>query len=566
MSGLGATINPDGEPGSVTHNVPLQPETTPDNPKQIVQSTAIQTLDQLLHSNWIYDSTFTASTSQPAGTILYVKPIHPLEWNWPNRIVSAMFNLWTGSGKIRFRPLATAWYGGSIRCGFLPPNMSLEEVHNVPLEVLTSYPNRDIDPKNTAWVDFRGPDQREISYHYLKPFDDTDRQNFGGYIVFYVAGKLVTQAPDFTTIQFIVETAGDFLYDQPSPRALTPSGPHLHPLGNSIFSQIQFQPLIDSADAGLGNVIQVCASTVTQLTVGGIGMSGVGKAYALFNTTPGITKLAGGIDDKYKAIAAHFDSMSKGAGDIHDDGTNNMRVGPKSGADFTIPRYNRAYNESGDAIANVGCHNAGGLSSTKFGLYKIAFDKNGIDTDTLESKIVTTYIEPTGPSGTYEFNVNELHWVTNTANNTTSFVNPALAPTGLMTLAPVVGGESIVIFANVRTHYFATQTMNMAYELGKFAQDMTSSDVSYLYNIVNEAGTPLLLVRLNPNGIFTTTPSASTVVYPGNTYLRYFGTLPTSSPLPPLTAQAKLLRHTLARASRSKAFCLQDIKDEVDMF
>lgn len=538
MSGLGTTVDPSGEPGSLTHNVVPQSETTPDQPAQISQTTAIQTLDQLLHMNWIYDSTFTASTTMPAGTVLFVKPIHPLEWNWPNRRVASMFNAWTGSGKIRYRPLATAWYGGSIRVGFLPPNMTMTDIYSIPLEVLTSYPNKDIDPKNTAWVDFRGPDQREIAYHYMAPFDDTRRQNFGGYIVFYVAGKLVTQAPDFTTIQFIVETAGDFMYDQPSPRALEPSSVTQHPLGPAIDIPLIMQPLCDSADSCQGNIVQVCKNTVTSLTVGGATMSAVGRNLALFKNTTGLellnTKLNGS-----SGMPRGFDCWKEGgvAPDLVMNTSN------------SVPRINC---ELGTPIAVC----ANGLLPLGEKYQEISLTALNDADDTLGLKYTA------GPTKTVDNAILQDLSIMRTTTNTGGAINPALAAIGAMKLSPMAGGESIVIFGNVHTRNFAPQTMPQAHFMGKWPHDMADSEVSYLYNLVNSTGTPLLTIRLNPNGMFTSNSVAADVVYDNQyTYLRYVGTLPVSSPLPPMSAVARNLQRTLARYSRKPD--ITPYKDEI---
>lgn len=523
MSGLGTTVQPAGEPGSQTHAVPIQSETVADKPQQIIQSTAIQTLDQLLHTNWIFDRTFTASTTMPAGTILYVKPIHPLEWNWPNKRVASMFNVWTGSGKIRYRPLATAWYGGSIRVGFLPPNMTMAQVMNTPLEVLTSYPNRDIDPKNTDWVDFRGPDQREISYHYMAPFDDTDRQNFGGYLVFYVAGKLVTQAPDFTTIQFITELAGDFMYDQPSPRALEPVNDLIHPLGSASNVSISNQPLCDSGDNGVGSAVQINVSTLLSLPAGGFTMSAVGLPNAL-GKIPSLVNHWGPTFGDYSC----YETWEQEAA------TNHVKMNNTSLA----PRINREFG------TNLYCAN--GLLSQTTTYHRGSLDIphfNGTRPDDLRCTIVQG-AEQTAPSND---DFTNRAYVFTTAGGNANPVNPALTATTIMTLSPLTSGESIVTFVNTETRFFAPQTTIISNAVKKWPRDETSGDVSWIYNIVNSNGVPLNIVRLNPNGIFTANAVSANVIYPGEIYLKFVQTLPLSSPLPPMTASMRTLKNNLTK-------------------
>lgn len=556
MSGLGTTVDPSGEPGSQTHNVIPQSETVPDQPGTIVQSTAIQTLDQLLHTNWIFDSTFTASTNMPAGTILFVKPIHPMEWNWPNKRVASMFNVWTGSGKIRYRPLATAWYGGSIRVGFLPPNLSLAEVQNMPLEVLTSYPNKDIDPKNTAWVDFRGPDQREVSYHYMSPFDDKDRQNFGGYIVFYVAGKLVTQAPEFTTIQFIVELAGDFMYDQPSPKALTPAAAVEQPLGAAVMVNLHYQPICDSLDAGRSSVVQVLPSAVNAILGGGGTMSSVGVRRSLTKNVPGL------VPRNPAAWIAASDTPS----------TFNNWVGPGQSnfwseitADSVnhIPHVNREFTDDTQFINYAVNHDDTPQIHHFKKLVPKPTNTGKLTPDTYP--IGSLFVDKVDVEYSSDFLLQPDDVKLLNGSNHLVPINTALTPDRWMTLTPNASGESIVIFANLTTRNYAPQTITMAEELAKWPKDQSGDDISWLYNLVNASGTPLLTIRLNPNGMFTTNPVSAAVLYTNRTlYLRYVGTLPLSSPLPPQGIQQANLRRLLARHSRAVPVALDEIEFEVE--
>lgn len=547
MSGLGTTVDPSGEPGTQTSASIPQSETLPDQPGSIRQSTAIQTLDQLLHTNWIYDSTFTAATTMPAGTILFTKPIHPMEWNWPNRRVSSMFNLWTGSGKIRYRPLATAWYGGSIRVGFLPPNLTLQEINNMPLEVLTSYPNKDIDPKNTAWVDFRGPDQREIAYHYMAPFDDSDRQNFGGYIVFYVAGKLVTQAPEFTTIQFIVELAGDFMYDQPSPRALVPSAAIEQPLGSAVLHNLFYQPICDSLDSGRGNVVQVCASSIVSLSAGGGTMSSVGVPQSLLKNVEGLDPLT------FRAQWAAITSKPSTYSSIQSTGGLLPNIHTYTNS---VPHSNREYRDELYVI------NAANPSTDPAAKINIKFFK----TSNTGSTPFSCSVVPDGNEDVLQNDLAIPGDIRIATMSSTTPINPALTPANHMKLTPQAAGESIVIFGNLDTRQYAPQTICMSEELGNWPKDQSADDISWLYNLVNKNGTPLMTIRLNPNGMFTTNATTSPVLYTASfLLLKYFGTLPLSSPLPGPTASQKNLQRILARHGRLAKPNRDDMDFEIEI-
>lgn len=544
MSGLGTTVQPDGEPGSVAHAVIPQSETIPDNPATISQTTAIQTLEQLLNGNWIYDSTFTASTTMPAGTVVFVKPIHPGEWNWPNRKVATMFNAWTGSGKIRYRPLATAWYGGSIRVGFLPPNIRQGDIQNIPLEILTSYPNKDIDPKNTQWVEFQTPDQRDVQYHYMAPFDDTDVRNFGGYVVFYVAGKLVTQAPEFTTIQFIVETAGNFMYDQPGPNALDSAGALPNPVSIAGDIPLHLHPILDSMESGADNVLQVLPSSVNSLPAGGLGVSAVGVPNALIGGIPGLTSLSSVVNSEVLKESSSNGWMVKSAL------VDGMRPKPNRKAQFNKEFGTTCYlaNFVVGAGTSVNYMNISGLDLVTDAQIDIKFDQQAT---TSVSGIV---------------NIDHMTFLPNDA---TTPINPALTPIGAMTLQPVVAGESIVVFGNLVNRSYAVQTEILAQQIGAFQTDGSRDTTSYLYNVVNSAGTPLLVLRLNPNGIFTTNAASVNIVYPSKGLkFRYIGTLPVSSPLPPSGVVPNNIRRLAARISRKPltSEALQILSEELAMY
>jgi hypothetical protein len=525
-----------------------------DNPGQIAQSTAIQTLDQLLHHNWIYESTFTASTTMPAGTVLFVKPIHPLEWNWPNKRVASMFNLWTGSGKIRYRPLATAWYGGSIRVGFLPPNMKMSEVQNMPLEVLTSYPNRDIDPKNTAWVDFRGPDQRDVAYHYMEPFNDQDKRNFGGYIVFYVAGKLVTQAPEFTTIQFIVELSGDFMYDQPGPKALTSAAITEHPLGLASDIPLHLQPMVDNMHSGSSMKVQVVPVSQTSVTAGGLLMASVGVPRSFKVGAPAISGLfcAESIKEEFntRTVGNSLPDLLFAAG------ARNVR------SDIGIPPFSA---QQGSALIGVGTLTIPeGIQNAILNQWN---NSPAPGTPGYVSMGPQTPITP-GNTALMLQGANDRFCIApNTTNPTVTPTVNTLTSAEHMSIAPQAAGESIVVFSMHWVREFSVQTSLMAQQMGKWPQDMSSSDISWLYQLVNANGTPLITLRLNPNGVLTTNAASVPVVYPAiNLYLRYFGTLPLSSPLPPLTYQASQLRRILVRTQRDGGEdCMEKLSFEVDL-
>jgi hypothetical protein len=139
-------------------------------------------------------------------------------------------------------------------------------------------------------------------------------------------------------------------------------------------------------------------------------------------------------------------------------------------------------------------------------------------------------------------------------------IDPALCD-GLMSLSPMASGESIISFVNLQTQKSSPQTAIHADQLGKWPTNDSASTTSYLYNLVNDTGTPILTIRLNPNGMFTTTAVSTAVIYPGTVSMRYVGTLDINQPLPPLTMYQRNLRQNLMRWSRKKASDVQVWKE-----
>jgi len=99
------------------------------------------------------------------------------------------------------------------------------------------------------------------------------------------------------------------------------------------------------------------------------------------------------------------------------------------------------------------------------------------------------------------------------------------------------------------------QTGPMATRIA-FNKYSTSPQTSYVYSLrSDDTANPLLLVRLQPNGLFSCAPvSADTVLYKPNAILRleFEYTLPITTPLPSLPGTSSFLRKAL-RATREAA-------------
>lgn len=215
-SGLGTAINPDGVSGEVTTVAPPQQQND-NNPGTITATTAIESVEYLLYRDWIWHDTYTIDTQMSAGHIIAILPNHPSLCNQYVAHVATMFNAWNGGFRLRARFMATAFYGGSFRIGFLPPNLTTTQIRSMTIKTLTAYPNQDLDPKNVDWLTFSCSDERSELFHWGMKYSETDRTSFGGYVVLYVAAPLVTQDASIHTISLLLETAGNYVFAQPNP-------------------------------------------------------------------------------------------------------------------------------------------------------------------------------------------------------------------------------------------------------------------------------------------------------------------------------------------------------------
>lgn len=558
MAGLGTTVEPTGEPGIVTSEPPQEMETIPDNPSTITWTTSMMTLMSLLYQNYIRKATYTISTTMPAGTVFFAFKIKPEECNYANATVATLFNAWTGGMKIRTRIPATAWYGGSIRIGRLPPNMTEQEVFSAPLELLTAHPNMDLDPKNTSWVHFKVSDQRDVGYHYFDT-PDSDFRSFGGWVVGFLASRLVTQSPEFTQVEMLVEIAGDFQYDQPS-RRLPQSVSNLDPLAPSTQFPLHLHPILDAPTSGIGNIVQVCPVTVNQLAAGGLTMSAVGLPLAL-GQLPSLQITSGREAVVTQQRSEDPDSFGLMTGSISEQTITmvyqgrswlnmEMHTGPEGAVYSTIPYT---------AIGHIPV-----ASQSVF--------FNSIDTT---SNVLTATMEV---NPTDQENPNSPIGILNVSSpcmcNNVQPLDPQKmvnASTGgpIMQLRPLAGGESIVIFGNLFSRTMSVQTELMREALATQA-NQSSSNTSWVYNLTNASGTPLLVVRLNPNGMFTSNPVTQAVVFPSKGLkLVFLQQLPLSDPLPaPSFFMRNLhadLRHQVRRAKERDVAMNLMLKESADL-
>lgn len=420
--------------------------------------------------------------------------------------------------------MATFQFGGSIRVGFLPPRFSLEQVMNMPIQTLTAYPNKDLDPKNTGWTTFEASDERNILFHWMDDLESIDPQSFGGWFVFYVAAPLVVSGGSPSSVSLLVEAAGDFQFAQLKPvleidsgsNGWIPSGPSNNLMLHS-----------GTDDQTSITHIQIIPNTETQMKVGYFLANAVG-GNPMVRETPGgvmstiVQQYADHWRDTNKPIATtyHGSFISSGSG---------------SGFMNTDKTLMPALNGEITAIEGIMTGSDKNPGRSKYKKFFAAPGENPWDqpygNDVAgTSTIVGTIIMYRGGDRP-----------------------PINVPTTIIqedtsTLPNILPNESLVTFVNLDVRTVNLQTRETREQISSIAKP--DHNVSQLYQLFSDASpTPVLTLRLLPNGTFTTrgmdTPS---LLQAKSIYLRYLQDLPVSTPLPPSLAEHKFLR-TAARCT-----------------
>jgi len=522
MSGLGEAIDSGGISGTA-ETVPSQDaQTLQSQPSEIKHTSAIETLNFLLFRDWIFLTRFVISSKFQPGHVFGIIKVHPLFCHKFVRFVYQMFNAWNGSMGIRCRFMATAFFGGSFRVGFLPPNISEAEIRGMGTENLTAYPNVDLDPKNTDWMTYSPPDERNVMFHWSVNDPSSDRpETFGGYIVFYVVGPLVTQNATFDSISLVVESVGKFSFAQPNPSFGTSIAPPINagPLSVETCTDIFNQRGCDDQSTSRMR-IQYLNSGVTTLEVGGILAYGINGRFT--SDFPGNK-----MDADFVVLRDNILSGTSTLGlaqhsQILTDASTYLDVAPFTGTPHFI--INNA--ELGVYEANVSLYKTANFTGSP----------NHNTTKQLDDGVLKIFFQPATGSDYYAvYTAGADLYLCIAATNPAPISLAALAITNNQTvLTPSVANESIVTFTNVGLRSLNIQTEDMANDMK--ATSGLDPAVSYLYAVrTRDFPDPIRILRLNPNGFFTTSPFASDVIFEpeSEVYLTFEGTFPVSSPLPP---------------------------------
>jgi len=508
MSALGETVE-NGASGTVTKVAPL-PDQIQDNPTTIVANTSVETIDHIMNRDYVFRGIYPIDTSMQTGHVFGIIKIHPQNIHDYLTYISALFLTWTGGATLRARFLATFQFGGSFRVGFLPPKFTEDQVRNMPIQTLTAYPNVDLDPKNTGWSTFHASDERNVLFHWMSDLSDQDPQSFAGYYVFYVTGPLVVSGTA-SSVNLLVEAAGNFQFSQLAP--ISTIKPSSNSWLNAGLINLFGQPGCD--DHTQIESLWVAPISIKAATIGWIN-----------------AKAAGG-----RAPEEAFPDAVLGL----------------------TQKQARNYSLVGNASASITSTNPPGIAmDTNLGTV-MRVNTIGILNTIYEIDSVAPKVVQLTKTGNVSINsmwnpADQLAPAKHAMLMNMEFQpdSDALTPTQLncafdysdeTSLPNLCPSESILFFCS-RTGT-NLQTSQIAWDLSQLAQPASqNSQLFQLYRSDNP--TPLLTVRLQPNGMFSTraidVEARFTTPKGVSLYLRYLQDLPITSPIPGSTSEARQLR------------------------
>lgn len=521
-----------GETGTV-HAVQKMPDQIPDNPGTLVATTSIETIEQVMYRNWIWRNQFTVDTTMLAGHVFGLIKIHPKNCHAYLAYLANIFLTWTGSMKLRSRFQATFQFGGSFRLGWLPPKFTRSQVQNMPIQTLTAYPNIDLDPKNTCWMEFQASEERNILFHWMEDLDSDNPETFGGWFVFYVAAPLVISGGAGSSVTLLVESAGSFNFAQLAP--ITAISPSVRGILDSdlIFGQVGCE------DNARIEAIQIFASSIKSAPLGWFAARASQNGYTRDQTDvilsdPIRTWVTAVRSDPYvMAQAGRIDAPKwEGKNNIHfipNVLNQQFHVNQEWGA-ITIAVPPKFYGNEGAHLGNVAYKYIKGNNTT------IAFQGTIV-----KGTPVDNYSLLSSSNSNSTFNFARAGIQTQTGDDQPVYDNSTM---------PLANNESLLGFVSFRNRSFSIQTRQQGTALAASELQKTNSQLYQLF--AGDNPTPLLTIRLTPFGYFTTRGVEAEALLTGkDLYLRYLQDLPMSTPIPGSYSEAKFLRQAAQCAKRN---------------
>lgn len=521
-----------GETGTV-HSVQKMPDQIPDNPGTLVATTSIETIEQVMYRNWIWRNQFTVDTTMLAGHVFGLIKIHPKNCHAYLAYLANIFLTWTGSMKLRSRFQATFQFGGSFRLGWLPPKFTRAQVQNMPIQTLTAYPNIDLDPKNTCWMEFQASEERNILFHWMEDLENDNPETFGGWFVFYVAAPLVITGGAGSSVTLLVESAGSFNFAQLAPiTSITPSARGILD-SDLIFGQVGCE------DHARIEAIQIFSNSIKSAPLGWFAARASQNGFTRDQTDvvlsdPVRTWVTAVRNDPYTVAEARLIERPDW------DKGNHLHFMPEVlNQQFHV---NQEWGSIRNSVPRGFYTNEGTyLSGVTYKYIKsnnivIAFQGNKVAATPDEGYTLSSCdISPA------TFNFTRAAIQTQTGNTEPVYDNSTM---------PLANNESLLGFVSFRNRSCSIQTTQQGTALSKSELQKTNSQLYQLF--AGDNPTPLLTIRLTPFGYFTTKGVEAEALLTGkDLYLRYLQDLPMSTPIPGSYSEAKFLRQAAQCAKRN---------------
>lgn len=184
-------------------------------------------IDPYFYQQFIAIDTFTWSTTDVAGTLIWSMPIHPRRMGAALRHLCDIYNCWGGGFEIQVQIAGTGFNAGKLQIVRIPPNLDPKDYQAE--YAWTHFANETFDPKALEAKTLTIEDQRPINYHYTTALPEEPQSwNIGGSIACYVRAGLNVSSTGSSQIQVIVSArcAPDFALVQiVPPTPLSPSKP-----------------------------------------------------------------------------------------------------------------------------------------------------------------------------------------------------------------------------------------------------------------------------------------------------------------------------------------------------
>lgn len=499
----GATISRIQTPGPPPAEIPAH-------------TTAMNGIDPMLREQFMYCDSFTWSTSDARGKMLWYKPVHPKSIHKVMERLATIYNAWGGSMEIQFKVAGTGFHAGALAFVKIPPNFNPADLQGG--FDWTVFPYEVIDVKTLECDALICGDQRQVAYHYtIGEANDPKSWDHGGWVACFVYLGLNT-APSGTQQVQIMVTA------KPGP--------------DFQFSQMKMPSLkddiiVDQIPPGIQELFEVHFASMTNIT-------------GTVNTTIEVTPAAITQSKQQSWVAIRADT----------------------GMPFDVDAWSCIYDKTINAnvILNmIGSHFLTVVTNTTESLTTHMADENINYVGIPAISSLWNIVAPDNFT-TWRWQKTGIQWKKSTSQvSTVQFSTSTKPPSnmpvasqnmyvdqvdinkfdGLLAFSPSLS-ESIVFFGNAANTNGTPQTREIA---TYFAIQPFMRSRCALFQLVDENEVPTMYLKLYPDGYFTTNArkDAYTLVIKDGYSLKFLqyvdkeSTIPSNSPQMILSQQLNVI-------------------------